>query len=304
MECCLSVAGVQRGPDEDAHVGRPAYVHQSPAGAAAFTAIFQEHYAGCLRSARRLVRDEGLAHEVVQEVFLAWWRTAGGSYRADRGELAAWLSTLTHHKAIDAVRTSERHRRLLAAAGSALPCQAEQRRIDEVVWWELGRQTLVAALATLTPAHREVLDLAYVHGLTQVQVADQLGIPLGTVKSRTHAGLRRLRRAVGRSWTPAGPTSRSELAPPASPTSSSQPRQDLGSRPQPSRDTVDDDIQSCVAALSRIASDEPEDRSDNALMLSEAAALFDKHGDAGMYGLVVALTRAAALGGARDSRTV
>ena len=71
----------------EATEGGPAR-EELPVGEAAFTSGFREHYPACLRLARRVVRDEGLAHEVVQEVFLAWWRAAGGAYRADRGELA------------------------------------------------------------------------------------------------------------------------------------------------------------------------------------------------------------------------
>ena len=269
-----------------------------PVGEAAFTAGFQEHYAACLRLARRVVRDEGLAHEVVQEVFLAWWRADGGAYRADRGELAAWLSTLTHHKAVDAVRTSERHRRLLAAAMSQVRCQPEQRLVDEVVWWEAGRQSLLAALPALTPAHREVLDLAYVTGLTQVQIAERLGIPLGTVKSRTHAGMLRLRAAIGGTWTPTGPT-----APPegtsTSPSLISQLSPARGERS--GTETVPDDLAVCAAAMVRIASEQGEDGRASAAMVRQASVVVDQHGEAGMYGLMVALARLAAAAGASSS---
>ncbi len=274
--------------DEPGHAGQPS------AGEAAFTAMFREHHRACLRVARRLVRDEGLAHEVVQEVFLAWWRTESDGYDAERGEPAAWLTTVTHHKAVDAVRTSERHRRLVVAAGSALPLQPEQRLVDEVVWWELGKQSLVAALPTLTPAQREVLGLAYVRGLTQAEIADQLGIPLGTVKSRTHAGLLRLRAAVGGSWTPTGPTPRPQR--PQNDSPSPQARRGHDKRPRGGTGTLLDDVDLCATALARIAAEEAESGPDTAAMLSHAAALTHRHGEAGMSGLVVALARLAAAG--------
>ena len=281
-------------PDGEASVDGPG-PGGLPVDEAAFTAGFREHYTACLRQARRVVRDQALAHEVVQEVFLAWWRAAGSGYRADRGELAAWLSALTHHKAVDAVRTAERHRRLLAAAMSQVQCQPGQRLVDEVVWWEVGRQSLLAALPTLTPAHREVLDLAYTTGLTQVEIAERLGIPLGTVKSRTHAGMLRLRAAIGGTWTPTGP--------PGPPEGRSTSNPSLVSQMHPARDArsetqnVRDDVAVCAAALVQTASAEDEDELGSAAMVTQAAAVIDKHGEAGIYGLVVALARLAAASG-------
>jgi RNA polymerase sigma factor (sigma-70 family) len=175
-----------------------------PPSAPPFADVFLEHRDMCLRVARRLVRDEGLAQDVVQDVFLAWWRTGGGSYRAERGALAAWLTTITHHKAVDLVRTSERHARLEAAAEAELGLAPAVRLVDDVVWWDLGRQAVRVALQALPLKQREVLSLVYLSGLTQAEVADRLGIPLGTVKSRTHAGLLRLKAALSGTWTPDG----------------------------------------------------------------------------------------------------
>jgi RNA polymerase sigma factor (sigma-70 family) len=270
---------------------------QPAAGDAAFTAVFREHHRACLRLARRLVRDEWVAHDVVQDVFLAWWRSDGGGYRADRGELANWLSTVTHHKAVDALRTSERHRRIAAAVMSALP-HRQERLVDEVVWWELGTQSLIAALPTLTPKQREVLGLAYVHGLTQAEIADRLGIPLGTVKSRTHAGMLRLRAAVSGTWTPSEPVTDPE----GHPASSSEPLARLcpqaASQRGPGADTMGQDVERCATALVGIAAEGTEDAPASAAVIGRAAALIDKHGEQGMYALVLALARAAANGAA------
>ena len=270
-----------------------AQVVRPPVDEAAFTAVYQEHYRTCLRLARRLVLDDGLAHEVVQEVFLSWWRTAGGSYCADRGALGAWLSTLTHHKAVDAVRTSERHRRLVRAAASALPCQPEERSVEDLVWWELGTQRLLGALTVLTPAQRDVLALAYVQGLTQTEIADQLGIPLGTVKSRTHSGMLRLRAAVGGAWTLTDPTS----GPPRSTVRTTDADRQVDSASGSAR-SMESDVEQCAAALVRVAAQESEDEQHTATLLSQAMALADRHGEAGLYGLVVALARLAPADGA------
>ncbi len=255
----------------------------------AFTAVFQAHHRACLRLARRVVRDESLADDVVQDVFLAWWRSDGGGYRPERGELATWLSTITHHKAVDALRTSERQRRVLTSVPSAVPPQ--ERPVDDVVWWGLGTQSLLAALPVLSPKHREVLGLAYVTGLTQVEIAARLGIPLGTVKSRTHTAMLRLREAICGSWTPSGPT--------AEP----QPPGDLAripaARRRPGEAAADaglgDDVRRCVAALTRLAGQDEGASADGAIV-RRAAALVDAHGEAGVRALVVALARAAAAG--------
>ena len=243
-----------------------------PSGSAvAFTKVFSEHYGACLRTARRLVRDEALAHDVVQDVFLAWWCSGGGGYRPDRGELGPWLATLTHHKAVDLLRTADRQRRLLTAVEATLTCEPEERLVDDLVWWELGTQSLVAALPDLPPKQREVLVLAHVAGLTQAEIAERLCIPLGTVKSRSRAGMLRLRAALSSTWTPTGP-----------------------SEPPPAPPTFREDVERCARDLVRIAAEETDPARGAARMTSRAAALVDEHGDAAAYELVVRLARSSA----------
>lgn len=190
----------------------------------------------------------------------------------------------------------------MEAAGSALPCQPEQRSVEDLVWWELGPQRLLTALPVLTPAQRDVLRLAYVQGLTQVEIAERLRIPLGTVKSRTHSGILRLRAAVGGAWTPTGPTSRPQRGTVRG--SRPDPQDDwsvgtpLPTAPRTSAPTLRDDVEQCAATLARIAAEESEDELHTATLISHAMALVDRHGEAGLYGLVVALARLAPAGGA------
>lgn len=266
--------------------GRGQVVRAQDRGATAFTAIYREHHRACLRVARRVVQDEGMAHDVVQDVFLTWWRTDGGGYCADRGELATWLSTLTHHKAVDAVRAAERGRRLLGA--SAADVLQQEELPDEVVWWQMGRQALVAALPLLSAKHREVLSLAYGGGLTQVEIAEQLGIPLGTVKSRTHAGLLRLRAAMSGTWTPTGPSPE----PWDRPDVASVPALHGASWVLPA-DPAAQAVDGCAAELSRIAAASGADLG-AAAIVERTQVLVAEHGEAALYALVVALTRAAA----------
>ena len=152
---------------------------------------------------------------------------------------------------------------------------------------------LQAALPTLALVQREVLDLAYVTGLTQVEIAERLGIPLGTVKSRTHAGMLRPGAAIGGTWTPTGSTGPPEGAATSNASLISQMRRARRARSETKSVRVD--VAACAAALVQLASMDGEDGLDTA-MVSQAAAVVDMHGGAGVYGLVVALARLAAAG--------
>jgi RNA polymerase sigma-70 factor, ECF subfamily len=139
--------------------------------------------------ALRIVRDPALAEDAVQDGFLAAWRTAAG-FDARRGKPQSWLLTLVHRRAVDVVRREERRRsdRLDEdAPAAAVEATDEQAAVRE------QRRAVQAALARLPPDQREALELSYYGGLTQSELAERLGIPLGTVKSRVFAGLARLR---------------------------------------------------------------------------------------------------------------
>ena len=282
-------------PDKTPDTSRPD--ERAPGREVAFTSIFAEHYEACLRIARRLVGDDGLAHDVVQDVFLSWWQADGGGYRPDRGELAPWLSTLTHHKAVDALRSASRHQRIRVAV--EFMREPEQRLVDDVVWWEMGRQSLLAALHTLPPKQREVLSLAYVLGLTQTEIAERLGIPVGTVKSRTHTGILRLRAALHSTWTPAGATAPAplrELADLPVPVRSLR-----DARPERPAERMPEDVEACAADLLEIAAGQADQASGVAAMIGRAAALVDKHGKGAVYELVVLLARRSVTDGSAGS---
>jgi RNA polymerase sigma factor (sigma-70 family) len=138
--------------------------------------------------ALRILRDESLAQDAVQEAFLAAWRTAV-AYDPARGKASTWLLTLVHRRAVDLVRREDRRRS--DQLESAPPAAAES--IDETAAVREQRRAVQAALAQLPSEQREALELAYYGGLTQSELADRLGVPLGTVKSRMFAALGRLR---------------------------------------------------------------------------------------------------------------
>ncbi|MGY1842884.1 sigma-70 family RNA polymerase sigma factor [Modestobacter sp. SYSU DS0875] len=145
--------------------------------------------------ARRVVADDVLAEDVLQEVFLAVWRDPG-TFDASRGTVASWLLSAVHHKAVDAVRREESHRRRQARAVDELALAAPAAVPDEAAD-RVAAATVRTALQALPESQREVLALVYYGGYTQREVAALTGAPLGTVKTRLLAGVRRLTDALG-----------------------------------------------------------------------------------------------------------
>jgi RNA polymerase sigma factor (sigma-70 family) len=138
--------------------------------------------------ALRVVRDRSLAEDAVQEGFLAVWRSAG-TFLAEHGKPSTWILTLVHRRAVDLVRREERRRTepiddLAQPTGDATDEEASVRQ---------QRQIVQKALRKLPDEQREAIELAYYGGYTQSELAERLGQPLGTIKSRMFTGLKRLR---------------------------------------------------------------------------------------------------------------
>lgn len=159
----------------------------------AFRELFGRYAAMANALAFRLVRQAQIAEEIVQEAFLAVWRDPDRYDRA-RGSVRAWLLGTVHHRAVDAVRREQAQRRRAdEAAGTRIvlddPAEEVAADVDRP-----GEQRLVrAALADLPSEQADVIRMMYFDGLSQTQIADRTGLPLGTVKSRTLLGMRRLR---------------------------------------------------------------------------------------------------------------
>ena len=125
----------------------------------AFARLYDMYGPTAYSLAVRIVRDRELAADVVQEAFLAVWSRAA-SYDSSRGRPSSWILTLTHHKAVDAVRRQERRRAETideAAADAAPP-------VEEQAWSSVARDQVRSALAKLPDPHREVIELAYYGG--------------------------------------------------------------------------------------------------------------------------------------------
>jgi len=144
--------------------------------------------------ALRITSDASLAEDVVQDAFLGVWRNAS-RYVEGRGSVKTWVLAIVHHRAVDAVRR-RRPTTELPEREDIPPPQLTVPDIWPDVAAELDRAEIAAALATLSPAQREAIELAYWGGLTQQEIAERTGAPLGTVKSRVRLGLLALRGAL------------------------------------------------------------------------------------------------------------
>ena len=139
--------------------------------------------------ALRVLRDERLAEDAVQEGFLAAWRSAD-RFMPERAKASTWVLTFVHRRAVDLVRREDR-RRAEPLAEDLEPAPGGSAEDD--AWLRFERERVQAALRQLPDQQREALELAYYGGFTQSELAERLGEPVGTIKSRMFTGLARLR---------------------------------------------------------------------------------------------------------------
>jgi RNA polymerase sigma factor (sigma-70 family) len=166
---------------------------------AAFEELYRRYSQAAYGLALRVTGQHLLAQEVVHDAYLALWR-APEAYDPSRGSFRTFFLSLVHHRAVDTVRREERLRKR-AERASNLEARDGEDVAEEVVEGTYLTQLRVEirdALATLPPDQRRVVELAYFEGYTQAKIAEELGIPVGTVKTRTLAAMRKLRRVVYR----------------------------------------------------------------------------------------------------------
>ncbi|MEX0755124.1 MAG: sigma-70 family RNA polymerase sigma factor [Actinomycetota bacterium] len=160
----------------------------------AFEELYRTYGSAAYGLATRVTGQPALGQEVVHDAFLAIWR-APEAFDPSRGSLRTFLLSLVHHRAVDTVRREERLRKRGERAANLEPVHGEDVAEDVVQeTFLVGRRKEVReALRTLPPEQEQVLDLAYFGGYTQVRIAEELQIPIGTVKTRTMAAMRKLR---------------------------------------------------------------------------------------------------------------
>lgn len=210
----------REGPTDDADV-----VRRMAAGSeAALETIYDRYGPAIFAAAYRLTSDRGTAEEVVQETFLALWNRAE-SYDERAGSLAAWLHTIARNRAIDRLRAAGRRPPLVALSSAAAPDEDPTQALERLVSGgqvvagaqapagpedafaaEGRREAIRKTVAELPEAERTVILLAYQEELSQVEIADRLGWPLGTVKTRTRRALLRMREGLGGEFGPTSPS--------------------------------------------------------------------------------------------------
>lgn len=156
---------------------------------AALTALYDRHAGHVYAVAIRILGDRELAEEVVQDTFLNCWNRVE-TYQPARGRIGAWLIGVARNRAIDILRSrpNQARRREMATFPDTIQTAAAEAT-DQVVL----RDVVSAALAKLPLEQRQVIELAYYGGLTQAEISQQLGAPLGTIKTRTRTAMERLR---------------------------------------------------------------------------------------------------------------
>ena len=159
----------------------------------ALSELYDRYQAQMYGLALRITRDAAIAQDAVQEAFVGIWRNAA-SYQSGRASVRTWILSITHHRSIDLVR---RRRNTAPLPEDDAPGAAFT---TPDVWPDVARSLDAAsvrgALGTLPEAQRQTIELAYFDGLTQTEIADRTGTPLGTVKSRVRLGLIQLRREL------------------------------------------------------------------------------------------------------------
>jgi RNA polymerase sigma factor (sigma-70 family) len=152
-------------------------------------------YSGPLYSlAYQVTGSDRWAQDVVQETFVAVWKDAG-RFDPSRGAVGPWLFSLARHKAIDIVRKEANIRRRTADVD--LSFEEAPDDVDHETWLRIRSERVRTAITSLPAAQQEALELAFFAGLTHVEVAERLEIPLGTAKTRIRTALLRLRDMLG-----------------------------------------------------------------------------------------------------------
>ncbi len=163
----------------------------------AFDDLYRRYASAAYGLAYRLTGQQALAQDAVHDAYMALWR-APEAYDASRGAFRTFFLSLVHHRAVDTIRREQRLRDRQDRAANLEPATSEDVAEGVVADDMLGlRRTRVReSLSALSEVQRQVIEMAYFQGKTQAAIAEELSIPLGTVKTRTLAAMRKLRSAL------------------------------------------------------------------------------------------------------------
>ncbi len=157
----------------------------------AVAALYDRYGGAAYGLAFRITNDRALAEDVVQDAFVTMWRQAP-RFDPERGQVRSWLLTIVHHRAVDTVRrrTSRNERALPEGAEEFI---ATRGGPEELTGWALEAEAVREAIRHVPEEQRRTIEMAYFDGLTHVEIAERMGVPLGTVKSRLRIGLEKMR---------------------------------------------------------------------------------------------------------------
>jgi RNA polymerase sigma factor (sigma-70 family) len=172
----------------------------------AFEELYRRYAMSAYGLAYRITGQQVLAQDVVHDAFMALWR-APEAFDPARGAFRTFFLSLVHHRAVDTVRREERIRARQERASNLEPVAVEDpaEGVTDAADLADRRIEVRAALESLSPEQRQVLEMAYYGGKTQAQIAEEISIPIGTVKTRTLAAMRRLRRVLDHDGTETPP---------------------------------------------------------------------------------------------------
>jgi RNA polymerase sigma-70 factor (ECF subfamily) len=159
--------------------------------AGAFAALYGRHSRAAYSLAHRMTGEKGAAEDLAQDAFLKAWRSAG-TYRPHRGSARTWLLSIVRNRGVDRLRSQASSRRTREEAEAQAPRFQPSEGFSEA-WGNHKRDRVREALLGIPREQRDVIALLHLRGLTQVEVSERLGLPLGTVKGRSRLGLEKLR---------------------------------------------------------------------------------------------------------------
>ena len=163
----------------------------------ALDALYGRYATPVYSLALHMLKQPPLAEEVTQDVFLNIWLKAA-SFNAERGQPRSWIMSVAHHRVVDVIRSRRRTASMTDPEGyetlERLPSGGAS--VESQVQQNLDRERIMRALTTLPDNQREVILMAYYEGYSQSEMADRLGQPLGTIKTRVRLAMQKLRSAL------------------------------------------------------------------------------------------------------------
>jgi len=157
----------------------------------AFAGLYDRHGRAAYSLAYRMAGERQAAEDLVQDAFLDVWRAAR-SYKAERGSVRTWVLSIVHNRGIDQLRSAASRRRIQDRVEATSSLSQSSEAFSEA-WRNSQRFQVREALKNLPAEQLQVLELAYFSGYTHTEIADLLGLPLGTVKGRMRLGLKKIR---------------------------------------------------------------------------------------------------------------